>query len=80
LGFVSVFCVLSQIYDLGSHRGNTAQTLIRWQHLVAISEALDVLNQAMITTPHCRIHMTIKTASNCGVFIAIKFIGAHNHR
>jgi hypothetical protein len=42
--------------------------LARWQGLVASSEALDLLHQAMCAAMYRRIAMTIKTASKVGVF------------
>jgi len=40
-----VFCNKFVIH--GGRRGNTAQALAQWQHLVVSSEALGVLYQAM---------------------------------
>ncbi len=43
--------------------------LARWQHPVASSEALDLLNRAMRAVTYRRIAMAIKTASFVGVFV-----------
>jgi hypothetical protein len=63
LCFVSVFFVSFKIIDHGSRRGNMAQTLAQWRHLVAWHEATDALHQAMRPALHRRIHMAIKIAS-----------------
>jgi hypothetical protein len=43
--------------------------LARWQHLVASSEALDLLHWAMCMVTYQRIAMAIKTATFLGVFV-----------
>jgi hypothetical protein len=46
-----VCCVFSHTEedDHGGHRGNTAQALARWQHLVAYSEAAVALHWTMLS-------------------------------
>jgi hypothetical protein len=58
-----VFFVSFEIVDHDGRRGNTARALARWQHLVALHEATDVLHQAMRPALHHRICMAIKIAS-----------------
>jgi hypothetical protein len=43
--------------------------LAQWQHLVASSEALDLLHQVMHVITYWRIAMAIVTASKVGVFV-----------
>jgi hypothetical protein len=76
--FCFVFAV--KIINHGRCRGNTAQTLARWWHLVASSVALDVFHQAMhITLYHC-IAMAIKMANTLPVFFVNNDSAvAHNH-
>jgi hypothetical protein len=52
-----------EIIKHGSHRGDTAQTLARWWHLVALHEATDVLYWTMRPALHRCIRMAIKIAS-----------------
>jgi hypothetical protein len=61
LHFVSVF--FFKIVNHGNRRGNMAQALAQWQHLVALHEATDVLHQAMRPALHRRICMAIEIAS-----------------
>jgi hypothetical protein len=42
--------------DHGGHRGNTAQALARWQHLVASCEATVVLHWAMFNVLYQKNH------------------------
>ncbi len=65
-----VFCIFHQNHNHGSRQGNTAQTLAQWQHSVASSETLDVLNQAMHPALHQHIAMVIKIARNFPAFFA----------
>ncbi len=44
---------------------------------MAVGEALDVLHQVMCTALHCRIHMNIKMASNCGIFFMLSISSVH---
>jgi hypothetical protein len=62
LCFVSVFFLL-EIVDRGGRRGNKAQALAQWQHLVALHKATDVLHWVMHPALHCRICMAIEIAS-----------------
>jgi len=64
LCFVSVLCCFNEFVDHGGRRGNTAQALAQWRHLVASSEALDVLYWVMRPALHRRIRMAIKIASD----------------
>jgi hypothetical protein len=61
-------CVLFEIVDHGGRRGNTAQALAQCQHPVALSEALDVLHQAMRLALYRCIAMAIEIASNSSSF------------
>jgi hypothetical protein len=58
-----VFFFLFEIVNHGSRRGNTAQALAQWQHLVALHEATDALHWAMCPASHHRICMAIVIAS-----------------
>ena len=59
---------------------DAVQALARWQHPVASSEALDVLNRAMRPALYRRIRMTIKTGSKFPDFVVIvDSIVAHIH-
>jgi hypothetical protein len=79
--FVSVLCVSFQINDHGGRRGNTAQALDRRWHPVALSEALDVIHQAMCPTLYCRIRVVIKIASNLpAFFFVVDFVVTNNLR
>jgi hypothetical protein len=74
------FCVSFDIINHGDHRGNTAQALAQWQHLVASSETLDVLHWGMCPVLHHWIPMAIKIASDFPVFVCIdSFVVAHGH-
>jgi len=48
-----------------------AWALTRWLHPVALSEALDVLYQAMRPALYRRIRMAIKIASNSPAFFVV---------
>jgi hypothetical protein len=52
-----------KIVNHGGRRGNTAQALAQWRHLVALHEATDALHWVMRPALHCRIRMAIKIAS-----------------
>jgi hypothetical protein len=67
LCFVSIF--FFKIIDHGGGRGNTAQALARWRHLVALHEATGVLHRAKHPALHCRICMAINFASNLPAFL-----------
>jgi hypothetical protein len=54
---------LFEIVDHGGRRGDTARALARWQHLVALHEATDVLHWAMRPALHHGIRMVFKIAS-----------------
>jgi hypothetical protein len=71
-------CVFNQFVDNDGYRGNTVQALAQWQHLVASSEALDVLHWAMRPASHCRIRMVIKVASDLPAFFVVAdYLFAH---
>jgi hypothetical protein len=74
LCFVSVLCVSFEFVDHGSRRGDTAHALYRWRHLVASSEALDVLHWAMHPALYRRIHMAIEIASNLPAFFFVVYL------
>jgi hypothetical protein len=63
LCFGSVFFVSFEIIGHGGCQGNMAQALARWQHLVALHEAINVLHRAMCPASHRHIRMAIKIAS-----------------
>jgi hypothetical protein len=69
--FVSVLCVFNEFVNHGGCWGNTAQTLARWRHPVASSEAWDVLHWAICPALYCLICMATKIASNLRVFFEI---------
>jgi hypothetical protein len=57
-----------------------AQALAQWQHPVASSEALDVVDRAMRPALYRRIHMAIEIASNLpAFFVVLEFVVGHNH-
>jgi hypothetical protein len=63
----------------GSRRDDTAEALNRWQHPVALSEALDVLHQVMRPASYRCICMAIKIASDLPTFSrCCQFVVAHN--
>jgi len=64
-------CVLFKFVNHGSRWGNTVQALVRWQHPVAPSEALDVLYRAMRPASYRRIRMAIEIASNSPAFFVV---------
>jgi hypothetical protein len=69
------------IINHGGRRGNTAQALDRWQHLVASHEATDALHRAMRLASHLRIRMAIKVTSIPHVFfVIVNFVVCHNHK
>jgi hypothetical protein len=68
LGFVSVLCVLFEVDDHGSRRGDKAQALAQWWHPGASSEALDVLHRAMRPALYRCIAMAIKIVVNLPAF------------
>jgi len=59
----------TKIVDHGIRHGNAMRALIRWQHAVASSEALDVLHRAMRPASHRRIRMAIEIANNSPAFV-----------
>ncbi len=67
--FCSCFFVSFKIDDLGGDRGNMAQALAQWQHLVASSEALDVVHWAMRSALYHCIRIATKIASRGGTFV-----------
>jgi len=69
LCFVSVFCVLFEIVDHGSRRGDTTQALARWRHPLASSEALDVLHRAIRLVSYCCIAMAIEIVVDLPAFL-----------
>jgi hypothetical protein len=71
LYFVSVYCCFNNFVDHGGCRGNTAQALAQWRHPVALSEALDVLYQAMRPVLYRRIRMAIEIASDSPAFFVV---------
>jgi hypothetical protein len=73
-----VFFFLFKIVYHGGCRGNMAQALARWQHLVASHEAMDVLHQAMCPALHRHVRMVIKTTSVLlAFFVVTDYLFAH---
>jgi hypothetical protein len=64
-------CVSFEFVDHGGRPGNMAQAIDRWRHLVASSEALDVLNWVMCPASYRRICMAIEIASNSSTFFVV---------
>jgi len=62
-------CVLFEFVDHGGRRGDTAQTLARWRHPVASSEALDVLHREMRLTSYRCIAMAIEIVVDLPAFL-----------
>jgi hypothetical protein len=74
---ISVF-FLFEIVDHGSCRGNRAQALTQWRHLVASHEAMDALHWEMRPASHRRICMVIKIAGILlAFFIIADYLFAH---
>jgi len=71
LYFVSVKCCFNESVDHGGRRSDTVQELARWRHLVAPSEALDVLYWAMRPASYRRIRMAIEIVSNSPAFFVV---------
>jgi hypothetical protein len=51
---------LFEFVDHGGRRGNTVQALARWRHLLASSEALNVLHRSMRLASYRCIAMAIE--------------------
>jgi hypothetical protein len=64
-------CVLFEIVNHGSRRGNTAQALAQWRHPVASSEALDVLHRVMRLASYGCIAMAIEITSDSSAFFVV---------
>jgi hypothetical protein len=58
----------TKIVDHGGRRGNVMQSLARWQHHLALSEALVVLHRAMRPASHRRIHMVVEIVVDLTAF------------
>jgi hypothetical protein len=58
----------TKIDEQGGRHGNAMRELARWQHPVALSEALDVLHWVMHPAWHRRIRMVIKIAVDLPAF------------
>jgi hypothetical protein len=56
------------LFDHGGRQGDTMQALNRWQHPVALSEALDVLHWAMRPASYQFISMAIEIAIESPAF------------
>jgi hypothetical protein len=61
-------CVLFKFVNHGGRRGDTMQTLNRWRHPVASSEALDVLYWEMRTALYRCIAIAIEIAIDLPAF------------
>ena len=69
----------AKFFDHGGRHGDAMRALDQWQHLVASSEAQDVLHQAMCPALHRRIHMAIEIASDSpAFFVVVNLLFAHN--
>jgi len=77
-----VFFVFSTYFDdHGGRRGDTAQVLAIWRHLVASSVALDVLHWAICIASDRCIAVAMEMAGNLpAFFVALISLLAHNHR
>jgi hypothetical protein len=74
-------CVFKIFVNHGGRWGDRVQALAQWRHLVASSEAQDVLNWAMHPTLYRRICMMIEITSIFpALFVVIDSVLAHNHR
>jgi len=71
LCFVSVSCCFNKFVGNDSRRGDTAQALARWRHLVAPSEALDLLYRAMRPALYCHIRIAIEIARDLPAFFVV---------
>jgi hypothetical protein len=79
LCIVSVFLFAAKIVNHGGRRGNTAQALAQWRHLVALHEATDALHWAMRPALYRRIRMAIDIDSNLpAFFVVVDFVVGHN--
>jgi hypothetical protein len=61
-------CRFNEFVDHGSRLGNMMRALDRWQHPVALSEALDVLYRAMRPTSYRCIVTAIEIAIDLPAF------------
>jgi len=64
-------CVLFEIIDHGSRRGDTTQALTRWRHPLASSEALDVLHRVMRLASYRCIAMAIEIVVDLPAFLLL---------
>jgi len=64
-------CVLFEFVDHGGRQGNTVQALARWQHSVALSEALDVLHRAMHPASYRCIAMALEIVIDLPAFFVL---------
>jgi hypothetical protein len=67
-------CVSFEFVNHGGRRGNRAQALDQWRHLVASSEALDVLHRAMLPASYRRIRMAIEITSDLPAFFVVIYL------
>ncbi len=78
--FCKCYCVSFKIVDHGGRRGNTAQALAQWWHLVALHEATDALHRGMRIAPYRPGGMAIEIVVDLPAFFVIfDFVAAHNH-
>jgi hypothetical protein len=66
--FCVVFYCFTNIDNHGNGRGNTAQALAQWQHLMALHEATDALHWAMRIAPYFCSGMVIKIVIELATF------------
>jgi hypothetical protein len=64
-------CVLFEIVDHGSRSGDAMRALARWWHPLALSEALDVLHQAMHPASYRCIAMAIEIVVDLPAFLSL---------
>jgi hypothetical protein len=78
--FCECFCASFKIINHGGHRGNTAQALAQWWHLVALHDAMDALHWAMRIAPYRPGGMAIKIVADLpAFFVIVNSVVAHNH-
>jgi hypothetical protein len=71
LCFVGVLCVSFKFVDHGGRQDNTAQALDQYRHPVALSEALDMLHQAMRPASYNDIRMAIEIDRDLPTFFVV---------
>ncbi len=71
----------TKIVDHGGRHGNAMRALAKWQHPLALSEALVVLHRAMRPASHRRIPMVVEIVVNLPAFFCrVDFVVGHNYK